>query len=104
MPRQPNDVRTQSGGGAKGRGTLAGVHRTADGDGMSAPSPSRLPSGTSPWDVFSGIRVGVVAGGLTGAVLTLVAGWSAAWTVPAVAVLGGAVGYVTEKRRRTGST
>lgn len=104
MPRQPTDVCTQSGGGAKGHGTLAWVHRTADGDDMTAPSPSKLPPGTSPWDVFSGIRVGVVAGGLAGAVLTLIAGWSAAWMVPTAAVLGGAVGYMTEKRRRAGST
>lgn len=71
---------------------------------MNPPSPSRLPAGTSPWDVFSGIRVGVVAGGLGGALLAVVAGWSAGWTVPVVAILGGAVGYWTEKRRRTGPT
>jgi hypothetical protein len=49
-------------------------------------SDDRLPEGRPPWDPLNGLRIGALAGGVIGVILTLIA--------------GGAIGYWSEKRKQ----
>lgn len=60
----------------------------------------RLPAGRTPWDVFNGLRVGALAGGLLGATVPIVFGASWAWVVVVGAAVGGATGYLSQRRSR----
>lgn len=51
-------------------------------------------------DPINGLRVGALAGGLLGALVTVVTGTSYAWLVLVLGVAGGAVGYFTERSRQ----
>lgn len=50
-------------------------------------------------DPINGLRVGALAGGLLGALVTVLSSPSNAWTVFVLGTIGGAVGYWTERRR-----
>ena len=62
--------------------------------------PNRYPAGRPPHDPINGFRVGALAGGITG----VLASWLVADPHPAAllvgAVVGGFVGYLTEKRKQ----
>lgn len=51
-------------------------------------------------DPINGLRVGALAGGLLGALVTVLTGTSYAWVVLVLGVSGGAIGYLTERSRR----
>lgn len=51
-------------------------------------------------DPINGMRVGALAGGLLGALITVLTSTQYAWLVVAFGVVGGAIGYVTERSRR----
>ncbi len=51
-------------------------------------------------DPINGLRVGALAGGLLGALVTLVTSTSYAWVVLVLGIAGGAIGYLTERSRR----
>lgn len=51
-------------------------------------------------DPINGLRVGALAGGLLGALITLLTSTAYAWIVLAFGVVGGAIGYLTERSRR----
>lgn len=59
-----------------------------------------LPPGRQPYDPLSGFRVGAIAGGLLGAVAVVATG--SGWFLLAGAITGGAVGYVSERRKLRG--
>jgi uncharacterized protein YcfJ len=52
-------------------------------------------------DPINGMRVGALAGGLLGALFTVVTTTSLAWMVLVLGVVGGAIGYLTERSRRS---
>ena len=65
--------------------------------------------GASPWhqhgrmavhDPINGLRVGALAGGLLGAVITMLLGIDFAWIVLVVGVAGGAIGFWSERSRQ----
>jgi len=64
---------------------------------MASGGGDRLPAGRQPYDSLVGLRVGAVAGGLLGAV----AGFAmrTPWPLLAGAIIGGAVGFFTERRK-----
>ncbi len=66
---------------------------------MSEKGSPRLPPGRQLYDPLNGLRVGALAGGLIGAIVTAVTSIAFVWLVVAGAVLGGAVGYWYERRR-----
>ena len=68
---------------------------------MSNTGNDRLPPGRQPYDALVGMRVGGVAGGLLGAIGAALTGVTFVGPVLGAAVVGGAVGYVYEKRRMT---
>jgi hypothetical protein len=49
-------------------------------------------------DPINGLRVGALAGGLLGALITVLTTTSFAWMVLVLGVVGGAIGYLTERR------
>lgn len=51
-------------------------------------------------DPINGLRVGALAGGLLGALVTLVTSTSYAWVVLVLGIAGGAIGHLTERSRR----
>ncbi len=51
-------------------------------------------------DPINGLRVGALAGGLLGAVITLLTSASYAWVVLVLGVAGGGIGYLTERSRQ----
>jgi hypothetical protein len=53
-------------------------------------------------DPINGLRVGALAGGLLGALVTALSSASNAWTVLLFGTLGGAAGFWTERRRLAG--
>jgi hypothetical protein len=55
----------------------------------------RLPPGRQPYDPLNGLRIGAFAGGILGAIAAGVTRF--VWFLPAGAVLGGAVGYLSER-------
>lgn len=50
-------------------------------------------------DPINGLRVGALAGGLLGALVTILTSTSLAWLVLVLGVTGGAIGYLTERAR-----
>ena len=56
--------------------------------------------GDQPWDPANGLRVGLVAGGLVGVVVTLLTGLANFWVVVVCGALGGGIGFWSAKRRR----
>jgi hypothetical protein len=60
---------------------------------------SPLRPGQQPYDPLNGLRVGGLAGGIVGGVATAVTSVDNAWLVVAGALVGGAIGYLSEKRR-----
>lgn len=59
-----------------------------------------LPPGRQPYDPLNGVRVGALAGALAGVVAT--AATRTTWFLLAGAVIGGAIGYLTERRKLHG--
>ena len=51
-------------------------------------------------DPINGLRVGALAGGLLGALITVLTSTSYAWVVLALGLAGGAIGYYTERSRQ----
>jgi hypothetical protein len=51
-------------------------------------------------DPINGLRVGALAGGLLGALITAMTSVTNAWLVMLIGVIGGAVGFWTEKNRQ----
>lgn len=67
---------------------------------MDAKRPFRVPPGRQLYDPLNGFRVGALAGGLLGALIT--AATRAPWFLLAGAAIGGAVGYLSERRKLRG--
>ena len=60
-------------------------------------SRRRLPPGSQPYDPANGMRVGAFVGAAAGAVLGALTGlW---WSIPIGAVVCGAIGHRSERRR-----
>jgi len=78
---------------------LAPRHRIGHDSVKSNKDEYRLPPGTQVYDTFNGARVGAIIGALIGAVVTALTSPGLAWSVPVGAVLFGAIGYFTERRR-----
>jgi hypothetical protein len=53
-----------------------------------------------PWDPANGLRVGLLAGALVGAAVVALTGVTGFWLVVLTAVVGGTVGYWSEKRKQ----
>ncbi len=51
-------------------------------------------------DPINGMRVGALAGGLFGALITFLTSTAYAWLVLAFGVVGGLIGYLTERSRQ----
>lgn len=51
-------------------------------------------------DPVNGLRVGALAGGLLGALVTALTSTSYAWVVLVLGVVGGVLGYLTERSRQ----
>lgn len=51
-------------------------------------------------DPINGLRVGALAGGLLGALITVLTSTSYAWIVLVLGVVGGVIGYLTERSRQ----
>lgn len=66
---------------------------------MSEGDQRRLPAGRPPWDVWNGTRIGLLTGGLLGVLGVALFGSDDYWIALIVAALGGAVGYLTERRK-----
>jgi uncharacterized protein YcfJ len=69
---------------------------------MSTAPRFRLPRGRQPYDPLNGMRVGAVAGGLLGVIVTALTSIGFVWLVALGAVAGGVLGYRYEKRRLEG--
>lgn len=67
---------------------------------MALKDGDRLPPGRQPYDKLNGLRVGALAGGVLGAVAA--AATRMPWVFFAGAVIGGAAGYLTERRKLRG--
>ena len=67
-----------------------------DDDGMGS-DRNRLPAGRQPYDTINGLRIGALAGGLLGALIA--AATHLPWLLLAGAVIGGATGYWSERRK-----
>ena len=63
---------------------------------------STYPAGRQPYDPLVGLRVGAIAGGIFGVVLVAISSLASFWVVVVGAVIGGAVGYWTERFRLSG--
>lgn len=50
-------------------------------------------------DPINGLRVGALAGGLLGALVTVLTSTSYAWVVLVLGVSGGVIGYLAERSR-----
>jgi uncharacterized membrane protein len=51
-------------------------------------------------DPINGLRVGALAGGLLGALITALTSTSYAWVVLVLGVVGAAIGFFTERSRQ----
>lgn len=67
---------------------------------MVTPTRYSLPPGRQPYDPVNGFRVGAVVGGLVAVLITVGLGFPSIWLALAGAVVGGAIGYRSEKRWR----
>ena len=63
-------------------------------------SDDRLPEGRPPWDPLNGLRIGALAGAVIGVSLTLITPASGIWLMVVGAIVGGAIGYWSEKRKQ----
>ncbi|MDH3678868.1 MAG: hypothetical protein OEV40_02840 [Acidimicrobiia bacterium] len=64
-------------------------------------SPSRdVEPGREPWDPANGLRVGILAGGVVGAVVAVVSGVAHFWVVALGGVIGGGIGWWSERRKQ----
>ena len=59
-----------------------------------------LPPGLEPWDPANGLRVGALSGGLVGALVIALTGFTHFWVIAVTGLLGGAVGFWSEKRKQ----
>ena len=66
---------------------------------MTPAKDQRLPPGRQPYDPLSGLRVGAVAGGILGAAVIAVTSFAEVWLMLVGAVIGGAIGFWSEKRK-----
>jgi len=95
LHRAPSDGTAE---GRPGLSTLGSSPVVADNDLLVvSKNRDRLPPGRQPYDRLVGLRVGAVAGGLLGGVVGAVMGTP--WLLVAGAVIGAAVGYMTERRK-----
>jgi hypothetical protein len=60
---------------------------------------STLRPGQQPYDPLNGLRVGGLAGGILGGIATAVTSVGNVWLVVVGVVLGGAIGYLYERRK-----
>ena len=67
---------------------------------MSEESRHSLPAGRPPWDPWNGARVGGLAGGIVGILVTVVSSMTSFWLVLVGAAIGGGIGYWSEKRKQ----
>lgn len=67
---------------------------------MIARKRRRLPPGRPPSDPWNGARVGVLAGAIVGVGATVLLGLTSLWLALIVAAVGGAVGFLSEKRKQ----
>ena len=66
---------------------------------MSTQKTTKYPRGRPPWDTWNGLRVGALAGGILGIVLTVWIGASNYWLALPTALIGAAIGYWLESNR-----
>lgn len=59
----------------------------------------RLPPGRQPYDVLNGLRIGALVGGILAAIVMVVTSFDSLWVLLVGAVIGGATGYLYERRR-----
>lgn len=57
-----------------------------------APEP-RYPPGKQPYDTANAVRIGALAGGILGVVVTVLTSVANVWLVALFAVMGGVAGY-----------
>lgn len=69
---------------------------------MASTKRSPLPPGRQPWDPANGLRAGVLAGGLAGALLVAITGFFHFWVVALAGIAGGAIGFWSERRKQQG--
>jgi hypothetical protein len=60
-----------------------------------------FPAGRPPWDPVNGMRVGILAGGVVGVIITLITPVSGIWLTLVGGAVGGGLGYWSEKRRQS---
>jgi len=65
-----------------------------------SPPNNRLPPGHQPYDPLNGLRVGAFAGALLGALVVVVSSFNAVWLVVVFAMIGGTIGYRSERRKQ----
>lgn len=82
-----------------GRCPLAGGPEPSDDRGVGTAEGSSSP-GRTPWDPVNGMRVGAMVGGLVGALAMTITGLANLWIVIGGGVIGGAVGFWSEKRNQ----
>lgn len=70
---------------------------------MNDHSKPSYPPGHQPYDALNGLRIGALAGGLLAVVPTALLGFGFAWLMIVGAVIGGAVGYLWERREMRSS-
>ena len=58
----------------------------------------KLPAGVPPWEMFSGLRVGIIAGGLVGGAVVAL-GVASIWPIFGGGVVGGTIGFILGRRR-----
>lgn len=66
---------------------------------MATPENDRLPPGRQPYDALNGLRIGALAGGVLGVIATVLFSLANIGPTLAGAVIGGAAGYFSEKRK-----
>lgn len=64
---------------------------------MPANETPRYPPGKQPYDSLNAIRIGILAGGILGVVVTALTSAANLWLVALFAVVGGVAGYWSTK-------